>query len=367
MTVLLSLPLFPTCGADVKENVTSEADMNIKNFPYTNRLISEVSPYLLQHAHNPVDWYPWGDEAFENAKSDNKLIFLSIGYSTCHWCHVMEKESFEDTEVAQLMNRAFISIKVDREERPDLDNVFMEAAMIMNRQGGWPLNLLLTPDGRPFYAATYIPRCGTAGRTGMLELIPQLETLWEERPDEVKTAADDILRALEQNNLDTENQALIETSGPLTDKIMQETFDELKSRFDSEYGGFNRRPKFPQAQNLLFLFRYQISDPSSGALEMAVKTLEQMSSGGIYDRIGFGFHRYSTDREWKLPHFEKMLYDQAMLILTYTEAWQLTGNPSFRRTAEEVISYVTGYMKSPGGGFYSTEDADWRECPVYKS
>ncbi len=318
----------------------------------------ERSPYLLQHAHNPVDWFPWEDEAFKKAEAENKLIFLSIGYSTCHWCHVMEKESFEDEEVAQLMNRVFVSIKVDREERPDLDSVYMDIAMLLNKRGGWPLNLILTPGRKPFYAATYIPKDSSASGGGMLKLIPKVQSVWKDRPEEVQAAAENILQALKNNNMETQNNLPVKLSGQQFDSIKAAAFNDLKKRYDAKYGGFNLQPKFPQPQNLLFLLRHYKNTDDSLSLTMVENTLLKMRAGGIYDHIGYGFHRYSTDRQWTLPHFEKMLYDQAMLILAYTETWQLTGNRSFRQTAEDVIEYVLRDMRSPEGGFYSAEDAD---------
>ncbi|MEK7850568.1 MAG: thioredoxin domain-containing protein, partial [Deltaproteobacteria bacterium] len=316
-----------------------------------NRLASEKSPYLLQHAENPVDWYPWGEEAFGKARVDNKPIFLSIGYSTCHWCHVMEKESFEDPDVAQLMNEAFVSIKVDREERPDLDGIYMTAAQMMAGSGGWPLNIILTPDRNPFYAATYIPRQSRFGAIGMLELIPRIREVWLTRRDEVLTSANQIVNALRQTVRGKRGDELGED-------VLRAAYSQLRLLFDEEHGGFGNAPKFPSPHNLIFLLSYWRRTGDKTALDMVEKTLDAMRNGGIYDQIGFGFHRYSTDSKWLLPHFEKMLYDQAMLAMAYTEAFQLTGKKEYRETAQEIFAYVLRDMTSPEGAFYSGEDAD---------
>lgn len=316
-----------------------------------NRLALEKSPYLLQHSENPVDWYPWGDEAFAKARAENKPIFLSIGYSTCHWCHVMEKESFEDREVATLMNETFVSIKVDREERPDLDGIYMTAAQILTGSGGWPLNLVLTPEKKPFYAATYIPRGGRAGMTGMLEIVPKIGEVWLTRRDEITLSAGQVESALRQTVEGGMGDSLDES-------VLTATFEELAVRFDDEAGGFSQAPKFPTPHNLLFLLRYWKRTGNENALMMVEKTLGEMRLGGIYDHIGFGFHRYSTDAKWLVPHFEKMLYDQAMLAMAYTEAFQATGKEDYGNAAREIFTYVLRDMTAKGGGFYSGEDAD---------
>lgn len=316
-----------------------------------NRLASEKSPYLLQHAENPVGWYPWGEEAFEKARKENKPIFLSIGYSTCHWCHVMEKESFEEPDVAQLMNETFVSIKVDREERPDLDGIYMAAAQMMAGMGGWPLNIILTPDRNPFYAATYIPRQSRFGAIGMLELIPRIREVWLTRRDEVLTSASQIVNALRQTVRGKRGDGLGED-------VLRAAYSQLRLLFDEKHGGFGNAPKFPSPHNLIFLLRYWRRTGDKVALDMVEKTLDAMRNGGIYDQIGFGFHRYSTDSRWLLPHFEKMLYDQAMLAMAYTEAFQVTGKKEYRETAQEIFAYVLRDMTSPEGGFYSGEDAD---------
>ena len=316
-----------------------------------NRLVNEKSPYLLQHAYNPVDWYPWGEEAFEKSRKEDKPIFLSIGYSTCHWCHVMEHESFEDEETARLMNETFVSIKVDREERPDLDNIYMTVCQMMTGSGGWPLNIIMTPEKKPFFAGTYFPRESHFGRIGMLDLAPRIKEIWVTRKDEVFQSANKIALALRQLPDETPGQS----PGP---EVLSQAYDQLAQRFDRVHGGFSGAPKFPTAHNMLFLLRYWKRTGEARALEMVEKTLEAMRNGGIYDHIGFGFHRYSTDIEWLVPHFEKMLYDQAMIAMTYTEAYQATAKEDYARTAKEILTYVLRDMTAPEGGFYSAEDAD---------
>jgi len=316
-----------------------------------NRLIFEKSPYLLQHADNPVDWYPWGPEVFEKARKENKPVFLSIGYSTCHWCHVMARESFEDSEVARLMNEVFVSIKVDREERPDIDNVYMMVCQMITGSGGWPLTIIMTPDQKPFFAATYIPKERRFGRMGMLELIPRIKELWTTRRDEVLSSANEITTALQQVSQDAPGEELDETTLDLA-------YEQLAKRFDEQHGGFGGAPKFPTPHNFLFLLRYWKRTNTERALQMVEKTLREMRSGGIYDHIGFGFHRYSTDSHWFVPHFEKMLYDQATLAIVYTEAYQATGKEEYAQTAREIFTYVLRDMTAPEGGFYAAEDAE---------
>lgn len=316
-----------------------------------NRLISEKSPYLIQHSNNPVDWYPWGEEAFEKAKRDDKPIFLSIGYSTCHWCHVMEKESFEDEEVAALMNDAFVSIKVDREERPDIDGIYMSVCQMMTGGGGWPLTILMTPDKKPFFSGTYFPKQKKFNRIGMVELIPRIKDVWINKRDDINKSAEEITIALKKSSTTVEKTEI-------TKEIFDRAFESYKQRFDSVCGGFGNAPKFPSPHNLMFLLRYYHQTKNESSLEMVKNTLTQMRLGGIYDHIGFGFARYSTDREWLVPHFEKMLYDQAMLCMAYTEAFQITQNNLFKQTAQEILEYVLRDMTHPDGGFYSAEDAD---------
>jgi uncharacterized protein YyaL (SSP411 family) len=323
----------------------SEADRK------TNRLAGEKSPYLLQHAYNPVDWYPWSSEAFERAKAEDKPVFVSIGYSTCHWCHVMEKESFEDQTVAQLMNRAFICIKVDREERPDLDAAYMAVCQAMGRSCGWPLNVLMTPDKKPFFVASYIPKDDRYGTGGMLSLVPQIEQIWKSRRAE-----------LEATGIEVNEQIAIQ---PKTEDEIQlgigeldEAYDQLFLAYDHENAGFGSAPKFPSSHNLLFLMRYYNRTGQPAAWSMVEQTLRAMRLGGLFDQIGLGFHRYATDARWLVPHFEKMLYDQALLSLAYVEAYQVSGAPKFRITAKETLDYVLRDLTSPEGGFYSAEDAD---------
>ena len=316
-----------------------------------NRLIKEKSPYLQQHAHNPVDWYPWGNEAFARANKEDKPVFLSIGYSSCHWCHVMEKESFEDPDVAGLLNASFISIKVDREERPDLDHFYMSVCQALTGNGGWPLTVILTPDKKPFFAGTYFPKSSRFGRPGLLELLPRLSEAW-------KTGRQDVLRAAENIGLNLEQMSHIPAGEGLNKEMLAEAFEGLKSRYDELNGGFGEAPKFPSPHNLLFLLRYWKRTDNEQALRMVEKTLERMRLGGMYDHLGFGFHRYSTDARWLVPHFEKMLYDQALLAMAYTEAYQAAGKLQYRETAEEILAYVIRDMTSREGGFYSAEDAD---------
>ncbi|MDQ7823418.1 MAG: thioredoxin domain-containing protein [Candidatus Eremiobacteraeota bacterium] len=323
----------------------------IEEVHYTNRLAGEKSPYLLQHAHNPVDWYPWGAEAFTKAEREGKAVFLSIGYSTCHWCHVMAHESFEDREVAELLNDAFVCIKVDREERPDIDGVYMEACQMMTGSGGWPLTIVMTPDRLPFFAATYIPRENRFGRMGLLSLIPRLRQLWVlERPRTLQTARE-VASALQR---DSENYQ----PGDIGEEALDKAYEQLRRSYDAVHGGFGRAPKFPSPHNILFLLRYHKRKGVPEALSMACGTLEAMRRGGIFDHLGFGFHRYSTDERWLVPHFEKMLYDQAMLLLAFTEAFAVTGREEYRRVCDEVLQYVSRDLSAPGGGFYSAEDAD---------
>jgi uncharacterized protein YyaL (SSP411 family) len=318
---------------------------------HRNKLIDEKSPYLLQHAENPVDWFPWGEEAFKKARTENKPIFLSIGYSTCHWCHVMEEESFKDLEVAKLLNNTFISIKVDKEERPDIDSIYMSVCHMITGGGGWPLTIIMTPDKKPFFAATYIPKETRFGRSGLLEIIPKINGLWTKQRDDLLFSANQITMALQQIP-DRKQGKLLDVS------TLKLTFNQLKKNFDRIHGGFGRAPKFPTPHNLLFLLRYWKRSGDGKALEMVEKTLHEMRLGGIYDHIGFGFHRYSTDAHWLLPHFEKMLYDQALLSIAYIEAYQATGNEEFAKTAKEILNYVQRDMTAPSGGFYSAEDAD---------
>ena len=318
---------------------------------YHNRLIYEKSPYLLQHAGNPVDWYPWGDEAFTRAARERKPVFLSIGYTTCHWCHVMAHESFEDSGVAHLLNENFICIKVDREERPDIDSIYMSASQIMTGQGGWPLTVILTPEKKPFFAGMYIPKESRFGMTGLMDLLPRITRSWKERRSDLIASAEKITAALDCA------QEVNPTGNP-DSSLLDLGFQELTQRFDAIQGGFGQAPKFPTPHTLLFLLRFWKRTGNERALTMVEKTLGAMRCGGISDLVGGGFHRYSTDARWRVPHFEKMLYDQALLVMAYTEAYQATRNPKYRKTAEEIISYVLQNLTSPDGAFFSAEDAD---------
>jgi uncharacterized protein len=322
-------------------------------FPPPNRLLSEKSPYLLQHAHNPVDWRPWGEEAFEAAAIQDRPIFLSVGYSTCHWCHVMAHESFEDPAVAAILNQAFICIKVDREERPDIDQMYMSAAQAMTGRGGWPLTIIMTPEKKPFFAATYIPKTGRYGQAGMMEIIPRIKELWDKNRDELLGSADKILDYLKQSQSQRSARA-----ANLDAAFLASGYAGLSSIYDPKNGGFGTAPKFPAPHNLLFLLRYWHRTRDEQALQMVEATLQAMRMGGIYDHVGFGFHRYSTDEGWLVPHFEKMLYDQALMAIAYTETHQATGKEEYARTAREILDYVLRDMTSPQGGFFSAEDAD---------
>jgi len=322
--------------------------------PEFNRLVFERSPYLLQHARNPVDWYPWGEEAFRAAKAQNKPILLSIGYSTCHWCHVMEHESFEDDDVAQLLKQGFIAIKLDREERPDLDHIYMAVTQAMNNgNGGWPMTVIMTPDKKPFFAGTYFPKTGRYGRPGFVDILQRVTQLWgeDESYQELLAHAEKVTAALVQMTAGSPGEV------PGT-AALDLAFQQLTGRFDATHGGFGDRPKFPVPHNLRFLMRHHARTGDPDARAMVETTLREMRKGGIWDHVGHGFHRYSTDREWLVPHFEKMLYDQALLAMAYLDAFLVTGDPEHERVAREILAYVRRDMTSPEGGFYSAEDAD---------
>ncbi len=321
-----------------------------RGFDTKNRLAAERSPYLQQHAANPVDWYPWGDEAFEKARREDKPVFLSIGYSACHWCHVMERESFENPEIAEVLNRHFVSVKVDREERPDLDHAYMAATQAMKGAGGWPLSVFLTGDRKPFFAGTYFPPRDVPGRMGFLSVVRGVARAWNERRPELLEQADKVVDVFREDPPGSRSMPDEDT--------LREAVGEFAGRFDPLYGGFSSGTKFPMGHALMFLLRYWYRTGSDEVLRIVTFTLDQMAFGGVYDHLGGGFHRYSTERTWLVPHFEKMLYDQALLVQAYAEAYEVTGNPEYRRIVAETLAYVSGYMGHPEGGFYAAEDAD---------
>ena len=316
-----------------------------------NRLSGEKSPYLVQHARNPVAWYPWGEEAFKRSKEENKPIFLSIGYSTCHWCHVMEKESFEDHEVAEILNKIFVCIKVDREERPDIDKFYMEVSQTLTGGGGWPLNLILLPDKRPVFATTYLPKRSRKGVMGLIELAESVGELWNSDRKQMIDQAEKIIDHLKE--IQSSKGVKIDY-----DKVISTAFNQLKSNYDGTNGGIGIRPKFPTAHNYAFLLRYYLLTKDKSALQMVEKTLTNMRLGGIFDQVGLGFHRYSTDPSWVIPHFEKMLYDQAMLLISYAEAYRITKLAFYKSVCEEIISFMNRDLLSPEGLYYTALDAD---------
>jgi uncharacterized protein YyaL (SSP411 family) len=316
-----------------------------------NRLRGALSPYLLQHADNPVDWYPWGEEAFAEAVRLDRPVFLSIGYSSCHWCHVMEEESFEDEETARILNGHFVSIKVDREERPDIDNIYMKVCQAMTGSGGWPLTIVMTPDKKPFFAGTYFPKTARFGRPGLGELLTRIAGLWESDREQLLDMGDRIAESLSEDRFPGGDERL-DTA------VLREAHRDFSARYDDRYGGFGTAPKFPSPHTLSFLLRAGRRFDDEAALRMVGKTLDAMRRGGIHDHLGGGFHRYSTDEQWLVPHFEKMLYDQAMLAVAYAEAFQVTRRMEYEETVRDIFNYVRTSMTAPGGGFYSAEDAD---------
>src|SRR3990167_5338610 len=356
-TIVLSIFLKGCVVNDMKANENSlhsknsQTDIKTPHKGKPNNLINEKSPYLLQHAYNPVDWYPWGEEAFQKAAREDKPIFLSIGYSTCHWCHVMEYESFEDEEVAKILNEYFVSIKVDREERPDIDNIYMTVCQAMTGSGGWPLNLFLTPERKPFYAGTYFPKMERYGNPGFIAILKQISNLWKTNKESVLTSSEQVVKILQTVSEPS-------TTETLTSETLKHAYEQLTGNYDSIYGGFGTSPKFPTPHNYTFLLRWWKRSKDPTALEIVEKTLDRMGRGGIYDQLGGGFHRYATDEYWLVPHFEKMLYDQALLAIAYTEAYQATEKAFFADIAKGIFTYVLRDMTSPEGGFYSAEDAD---------
>ena len=315
-----------------------------------NKLLYEKSPYLLQHAYNPVNWYPWSQEAFNKAKECDRPIFLSIGYSTCHWCHVMERESFEDTDVSQLLNQFYVSVKVDREERPDIDQIYMTVCQALTGQGGWPLTIVMTPDMKPFFAGTYLPKNDKWGRRGLIPILEEIIRRWNSDREMLMHAGEQISEAIAQR--------VESASGEMKDQVTKALYQTLEDNYDASFGGFGKAPKFPTPHKIMFLLRYWKRTKVAKALEMAEKTLSSMYAGGIYDHIGFGFSRYSTDRQWLVPHFEKMLYDNALISAAAVEIYQVTGKGLYLRMAEEIYRYILRDMTSPEGAFYTAEDAD---------
>lgn len=318
---------------------------------FSNRLINETSPYLLQHAHNPVDWFPWGPEAFEKAKAEDKPLLVSIGYSACHWCHVMEHESFEDAETAKLMNESFVNVKVDMEERPDVDQIYMSFVQMTTGRGGWPMNVFLTPDKRPFFGGTYFPPLPRYGMPSWRQILMSIAEAYKERRDEIEHSANEIIGELRRLSIVSEGTSL-------SSEILDGAFNSFDRSFDATNGGFGGAPKFPQAMSLEFLLRRDHTIGDKRSLEMTLLTLDKIAFGGIYDQLGGGFHRYSVDNVWLVPHFEKMLYDNAQLARVYLHAFQVTGNEEYRRIATETLDYVLREMTDASGGFYSSQDAD---------
>ena len=318
-----------------------------------NRLAYEKSPYLLQHAFNPVDWHPWGEEAFEKARKENKPIFLSIGYSTCHWCHVMERESFENDSIAAIMNKHFVCIKVDREERPDVDKVYMSTVQAITGSGGWPLSAWLTPELKPFYGGTYFPPESKFGRPGFPDILLQLSNAWNERREEVLQSGNNLVEALKKHTTVAADSSVIQLA-----PLMQSAYSQYDQMYDARLGGFGSAPKFPRPVSFNFLLRYYARSNEQNALDMTLNTLKSMWAGGMYDHLGGGFHRYSVDEHWRVPHFEKMLYDQSQLVWSYLEAYQITNDSFYADAATDILNYILRDMTHPEGGFYSAEDAD---------
>lgn len=318
----------------------------------SNRLINEKSPYLIQHAYNPINWYPWGEEAFEDAKKEDKPIFLSIGYSTCHWCNVMAHESFEDENVAAILNKFFISIKLDREERPDVDSVYMTVCQALTGSGGWPLTIIMTPNQKPFFAGTYFPKTSRYGMPGLIEILESVATQWKNSKEKLINSSDNILKELGKFFVSESNDT------KLSEKNLKNGYNQLLKSFDIKYGGFSPAPKFPTPHKLMFLLRYYKMYDETNALEMVETTLGSMYRGGLFDHIGYGFSRYSTDDKYLVPHFEKMLYDNALLVIAYLEAYEITKNPLYKDISIKSLEYVFRELTSNEGGFYCAQDAD---------
>lgn len=349
-------------SGSVDPNIPSTS--NIKDDPNkSNRLALERSPYLRQHMNNPVDWYPWSEEAFAKAKSENKLIFLSVGYSTCHWCHVMERESFENPTVAAIMNEHFVNIKVDREERPDIDKIYMTFIQATTYRGGWPMSVFLTPDLKPITGGTYFPPEDSKYHLGFKTLLNKVASTWKEKPDIIMKTGNNVLQSLQSTADGDTPSDNVEGLIKIPDlDVMKKCFTQFSNNYEHEYGGWNEQPKFPQPSNFNFLFYFHVKHKTTErgqvALEMCVNTLKKMAKGGIYDHIGDGFARYSTDSQWHVPHFEKMLYDQGQLVISYCDAFLVTKHKLFANVAREILEYVSRDLSHEVGGFYSAEDAD---------
>jgi len=326
--------------------------LQAKDTTTTNRLINESSPYLLQHAHNPVDWFPWGDEAFNKARKENKPVFISIGYSTCHWCHVMAHESFENKKVADILNKNFINIKVDREERPDIDRIYLTATEILAGYGGWPNTIIANPQLKPFFAATYMPPDSKDGRKGLIEILNQVVVLWKTDRNKIDTVADEVTEMMRSHLQAKPSKGKVNTSS------ITKSYESFESSFDTEYGGFGNAPKFPRAAVFNFLLQYQQNKPSSNALKMVQTSLDHMIRGGIYDQVEGGFHRYSVDAQWQVPHFEKMLYDQGLMINTLIDTSAISNSDRYHSTIQQSLNFLLNKMQNKDGGFYSAYDAD---------
>ncbi|MGA1307180.1 MAG: thioredoxin domain-containing protein [Candidatus Kapaibacteriota bacterium] len=322
-----------------------------RNDSKANALINELSPYLLQHAYNPVEWMPWNDSTFEKAITEQKPVFVSIGYATCHWCHVMEHESFEDLEIAELLNRDFIAIKVDREERPDIDAALMEMCQAMTGHGGWPLTIFMTPEKLPFFAGTYFPKESIPNRIGFKDVLLRIAEGWKQERDAIISSGKEIVSQLSNHHIQSQ-------LGEIPPDIFEKADGLFHERYDMEYAGFGTAPKFPSPHHLIYLLRRAHFTKNEDLAKMAMQTLKNMSLGGMKDHIGYGYHRYSTDKQWLVPHFEKMLYDQAMILQSMTEAWLYSKDEAFKRYAEEIVSYVQSRLAAPHGGWYCAEDAD---------
>ncbi len=348
--ILLPVAASSTSPTSGKNSIQRQIDNRLAAGEQPNRLIDERSPYLLQHAFNPVQWYPWGEEAFQIARDENKPIFLSIGYSTCHWCHVMAHESFENPEVAAILNRFFVSIKVDREERPDIDQMYMAATQAMTGGGGWPMSVFLLADGSPFYAGTYFPPDSSKQRPGFKHLLTGIHSAWLDRHEDIQKAAAQMIAVLEAGSS--------ASSTPVKADVLERGYDFLARSYDARTGGFGTSPKFPRPAVLRFLFSYYLATNEAHAKNMALFTLDNMAAGGMHDQIGGGFHRYSVDADWFVPHFEKMLYDQGQLVNSYLDAYQITRDEKYATVASDIITYTLRDMQDHGGGFYSAEDAD---------